>query len=78
MNPIASNNVIMQMLGAFMRGDNPVTFLQSLPQLQGMGLNLNDLEGTARKLYAQNGKDIDSAITQAKSAMNNVKPCKGK
>ena len=68
MNPIlnllqgSQNNIMMQAVGAMMRGENPQQFMQSLaqnhPQLQG--LDLNNLNKTAEDLCAKNGQDINS------------------
>ena len=61
MNPLMmlgnnSNNIMMQALGAMMRGESPRDFLKNLsgnnPQLQG--LDLNNLEGTAKALCEKN------------------------
>ena len=52
----SSNNLMMQALGAMMRGESPQAFLKNLannnPQLQG--LNFDDLEGTAKALCDKN------------------------
>ena len=46
------NNIMMQAMGAMMRGENPQTFMQTLaqtnPQLQG--LDLTNLNQTAEQL----------------------------
>jgi len=61
MNPLMmltgnNNNMMMQAMGAMMRGESPRSFLKSLansnPQLQS--LNLDDLEGTAKSLCEKN------------------------
>lgn len=57
------NPILMQAVGAYMRGENPQTFLQNLaktnPQLQG--LDLTNLNQTGEQLCAQNGIDINTA-----------------
>lgn len=57
------SNIMMQALGAMLRGESPQTFLQNLaktnPQLQG--LDLSDPEKVAEKLYADKGQDINAA-----------------
>lgn len=57
------NNVMMQALGAMMRGESPQTFMQTLaqtnPQLQG--LDLTNLNQTAEQLCTKNGIDINIA-----------------
>ena len=59
MNPLmmlGNNNMMMQAFGAMMRGESPGDFLKNLantnPKLQG--LNLDDLEGTAKTLCERN------------------------
>ena len=60
MNPLmmlGNNNMMMEAMGAMMRGENPRAFIKNLaannPQLQG--LNLDDLQGTAKALCDKNG-----------------------
>lgn len=57
------NNIMMQAVGAMMRGESPQSFLQSLaknnPQLQG--LDLSNPSKAAETLYSQNGQDINAA-----------------
>lgn len=64
MNPLLSlgnNNMMMSALGAMMRGENPRSFIKNLansnPQLQG--LNLDDLQGTAKALCEKNNIDMN-------------------
>lgn len=71
MNPLmmlGNNNMMMQALGAMMRGESPRSFLQSLantnPQLKG--LNLNDLQGTAKALCEKNNVDMNQLAEQIK------------
>lgn len=56
-------NIMMQAVGAMMRGETPQSFLQNLaktrPELQG--LDLNNLDQTAEKLYREKGQDINAA-----------------
>lgn len=71
------NNIMMQAVGAMMRGESPQMFLQNMaktnPQLQG--LDLNNLNGTAEQLCKQNSINIEDA----KSRINNyVQSCKMK
>lgn len=58
----------MQALGAMMRGESPKSFLKTLantnPQLQG--LNLDDLEGTARSLCEKNNVNMDELADKIK------------
>lgn len=57
------NNVMMQALGAMMRGESPQAFMQTLaqtnPQLQG--LDFSNMNQTAEQLYASRGQDINAA-----------------
>ena len=81
MNPIMNllgnnNNIMMQALGAMMRGESPQTFLKNLanttPQLQG--LNLNDLEGTAKTLCEKNNVDMNQLADKIREFANsNIK-----
>ena len=73
MNPLMmlGNNgasMMMQAFGAMMRGESPQTFLQNLannnPQLQG--LNLDDLEGTAKALCDKNNVDMNQLADKIK------------
>lgn len=72
MNPLmmltGNNNMMMKALGAMMRGESPKDFLKSLantnPQLQG--LNLDDLEGTAKTLCEKNNVDMNQLADQIK------------
>ena len=64
MNPLSffgNNNMMMSAFGAMMRGENPRDFLKNLaktnPQLQG--LNLDDLEGTAKTLCEKNNVNME-------------------
>ena len=66
----------MQAIGAMLRGESPQQFMKNLartnPQLQG--LNLDDLNGTAEKLYSDKGQDINEAkasITNQAQALAN-------
>lgn len=77
MNPLLSmlggggNNIFaqiaMQAVGAALRGETPQDFLRGLassrPELRG--IDVNDLEGSARKLAQQKGVDFDTVKSQA-------------
>ena len=62
-NGQSQNNVMMQAIGAMIRGESPQSFLQNLartnPQLQG--LDLSNPEAAAKELYEKNGEDYNSA-----------------
>ena len=71
----SQNNIMMQAVGAMMRGESPQTFLQNMaktnPQLQG--LDLNNLNGTAEQLCKQNGINIEDAKSRINQFVNNMK-----
>ena len=73
----SQNNIMMQAVGAMLRGESPQMFLQNLakttPELQG--LDLTDLNKTAEKLYSDRGQDINAAKS---SIMDKVSAFMGK
>ena len=58
--------ILMQAIGAAMRGESPQAFMKRLanqhPQLKRM--NLDDLQGTAQQLCQQNGVDANELAKQ--------------
>ena len=68
-------NLMMQALGSMMRGESPTDFLKKLansnPQLQG--LNLDDLEGTAKALCDKNNVDMDELSNKIREFANSHK-----
>lgn len=58
---LGNNKIVMSALGAMMRGENPQAFIRNLastnPKLQG--LDLDNLEETAKGLCDQNGIDMN-------------------
>ena len=58
---LANNKYVMSAVGAMMRGENPNDFIKNLantnPKLQG--LDLDNLEATARELCNKNGIDMN-------------------
>lgn len=72
MNPLmtmlGNNNMMMSALGSMMRGESPSAFLKNLantnPQLQG--LNLDDLEGTAKALCEKNNVNMNELADKIK------------
>lgn len=73
---IFSNNMMMQAFGAMMRGESPQMFLKNLastnPQLQG--LDLDNLEGTAKSLCEKNNIDMNQLADQIRGFANsNIK-----
>ena len=59
---------MMQAFGAMMRGESPQAFLQNIaktnPQMQG--LNLDDLEGTAKALCEKNNVNMNELADKIK------------
>ena len=70
-----SSNIMMQAVGAMMRGESPQSFLQNLaktnPQLQG--LDFTDINKTAEDLYASKGQDINVAKSKISQFINSMK-----
>ena len=66
--------VLMQAVGAAMRGESPETFMRNLAQTnpQLRGLDMNNLEGTARNLAQQKGADIGQLTESVKSSINKL------
>ena len=78
MNPLmmfGNNNMMMQALGAMMRGESPQAFLKNIantnPQLQG--LNLDDLEGTAKALCDKNNVNMNELADRIREFANSNK-----
>ena len=69
---LMGNPMLMQAMGAMMRGESPQAFLKNLannnPQLQGM--NFDDLEGTARALCRKNNVNMEQLAEQIKGFAN--------
>lgn len=67
------NQILMKAFGAMMRGESPQQFLKSMaqsnPQMQGY--NFDDLEGAAKKVCNDNGKDFNNELNNAKNVANN-------
>ena len=69
------NPMMMQALGAMMRGESPQAFLKNLantnPQLRG--LDLDNLEGTAQALCQKNNVNMNELTEQIKDfAKSNI------
>ena len=83
MNPIMQmltgnsngTNMMLKAFGAMMRGESPTDFLKNLakttPQLQG--LDLDNLEGTAKDLCSQRNVDMNTLKTQIEEFANSNK-----
>lgn len=69
-----SSNIMMQAVGAMLRGESPQSFLRKLaetnPQLQG--LDLDHPEQAAQKLYEQNGQDYSQAKSSIRDKISNL------
>ena len=75
MNPLmmlGNNNMMMQAMGAMMRGESPTAFIKKLakthPQLQGY--DLDNLEATASALCQKNNIDMNQLAEQIKGFAN--------
>ena len=71
MNPLmmlGNNSMMLQAMGAMMRGESPQTFLKNLansnPQLHG--LDLDNLESTAKTLCERNNVNMDELADKIK------------
>ena len=83
MNPIMNllgnsdaTGVMLKAFASMARGESPIDFLKNLsktnPKLQG--LNLDDLEGTAKTLCDQNNVDMNQLTDKIKEFANsNIK-----
>jgi len=78
MNPLmmlGNNSMMMQAMGAMMRGESPGNFLKNLansnPQLQG--LNFDDLEGTAKSLCERNNVNMNELADKIREFANSNK-----
>lgn len=69
---LMGNPMIMKAMGAMMRGESPSDFLKNLantnPQLQG--LDLDNLEGTARALCEKNNVNMEQLAEQIRGFAN--------
>ena len=67
-------NILMQAIGAAMRGESPQQFMQNLanthPQLKQY--DLTNLQQTAQQVCQQNGVDMQSAIQQLDNITNSL------
>lgn len=65
------NNIMMQAVGAMMRGESPKQFLTNLaktnPQLQG--LDFNNLQETAQNVCNSNGVDMNAKMQEIKKQL---------
>lgn len=72
MSMLGNNKYVMQAIGAMMRGENPQAFMKNLantnPQLQG--LDLDNLEETAKSLCEKNNVNMEELAEQIKGFAN--------
>ena len=65
-------NILLQALGAAMRGESPQAFMQNLamqhPQLRQ--LDLNNLQSTAQQVCQQNGVNMQDMVNKIDSVAN--------
>ena len=70
-----SSSVMMQAVGAFMRGESPQTFMQNLaktnPNLRG--LDLTNINATAQKVCQEHGVDAGKLTEEIKQSIGNMK-----
>ena len=66
--------VLMQAVGAAMRGESPEAFMKNLAQTnpQLKGLDMSNLEGTARSIAQQKGADLGQLTESVKSSINKL------
>lgn len=66
-----NNNILMQAVGAMMRGESPKDFMRTLansnPALRG--IDLDDINGSARKLCQERGVDADKLAEEIKQSL---------
>ena len=71
-NQNPQTNIMMQAVGAMIRGETPQSFLQNLaksrPELQG--LDLSNPSQAAEKLYSEKGQDINAAKSSIMDKVN--------
>lgn len=67
-----TSSILMQAIGAAMRGESPQAFMKKLanshPQLKRM--NLDDLMGSAQQLAQQQGVNLDDVTKQLDQQIN--------
>ena len=70
-----SGNIMMQAVGAMMRGESPQAFIQNLartnPALQG--LDLTNINATAQKVCQEHGVDANKLTAEIKQGISKMK-----
>ena len=83
MNPILSlltgggsgcMQILMQAVGAYMRGETPQDFMRNLARTNPAfkGVDPNDLEGAANRLAQQNGTTVDKVAEMARQKISGI------
>ena len=69
-------NILMQAMGAALRGESPQQFMQNLAQThpQLRQYDLTNLQQTAQQVCQQNGVDISNATQQLDNLTNSIMP----
>lgn len=66
-----NGSLMMQAIGAMMRGESPQMFMQNLantnPALRG--IDLNDINGSAQRLCRERGVDPDKLAAEIKQSI---------
>ena len=72
----AQPNILMQAMGAALRGESPQQFMQNLAQThpQLRQYDLTNLQQTAQQVCQQNGVDIANATQQLDNLTNSIMP----
>jgi len=69
---LGNNKIVMSAVGAMLRGENPKDFMKNLattnPKLQG--LDLDNLEETAKSLCDKNGIDMNELASKIQGFAN--------
>lgn len=65
---------MLQAIAAMIKGESPQDFMMNLARTDSrlQGLDLNNLAGTAEKLYNSQGKDINQAKKEIIDNVNNL------
>ena len=68
------SNMMMQAIGAFMRGESPQDFLRNLantrPELRG--IDLNDINGSAQRICQEHNLDANKLTAEIKQKISTM------
>ena len=69
------NNIMMQAIGAMMRGESPQDFMKGLAQSNPAlkGLDLDNLNQTAEMVCRENNVDLNNAKSRISQYLNGIK-----